>query len=144
VKGIIVVENNPKGNINTNVLDFAGNVSGVSVKNLTAADVPSLNAGELASLQKMTGSFILAHGFKATFTGSFDSISGSILADQISMTGNAGGKIKGSLVNLTTAPMTLNGSSEVKVGEKDTDKPAGVFYGRNYVPIMATYDEFRP
>jgi hypothetical protein len=144
VKGIIVVENNPKGNINTNVLDFAGNVTGVSVRDLTAADVPSLNSSELAELRKMTGSFILAHGFKASFTGSFESISGSILADQISMTGNAGGKIKGSMVNLTTAPMTLNGSSEVKVGEKDTDRPAGVYYGRNYVPVMATYDEFRP
>ena len=144
VKGIIVVENNPKGNAGTNVLDFAGNVSAVSVKNLTAADVPSLSPSELGELRKMTGSFILAHGFSATFTGSFDSIAGSILADRISMTGNAGGKINGSLVGLTTAPLTLNGSSEVRIGERDAAVPAGVFFGRNYLPVMPSYEEFRP
>lgn len=144
IKGIIVVENNPKGNPNTNVLDFAGNVSVESVRNLTPSDVPSLSASELAEIRKLTGSFILAHGFSAKFTGSFDTVSGSILADQISMTGNAGGKIRGSLVGLTPAPLTLKGSSEIRVGESDPGLPAGVFFGRNYVPDRATYEEFRP
>lgn len=144
VNGIIVVENNPKGNPNTNVLDFAGNVSVGSVKDLKASDVPSLSAAELSELRKMTGSFILAHGFSAKFTGSFGTVGGSILADQISMTGNAGGQINGSVVGLTPAPLTLNGSSEVRIGEPWPGRPAGVFFGRNYVPVAATYEEFRP
>jgi hypothetical protein len=95
-------------------------------------------------VRKLTGSFILAHGFSAKFTGSFGTVSGSILADQISMTGNSGGQINGSLVGLTPAPLTLNGSSEVRIGEGSPGLPAGVFFGRNYVPVAATYEEFRP
>jgi hypothetical protein len=136
IQGVIVTQNNPLGNLSTNILNFGGNVSAQPVSSLPES---------FGDLRKLTGSFLLAPGFQANFTGSFGTVAGAIIADKVSFNGNAGGTLMGSIVNLTNNPLTLNGSSEIIIASTGTtDYPAGVFFSSRYAALPDTYEEVKP
>lgn len=136
IQGVIVTQNAPLGNLTTNILNFSGNVSAQGVQTLDAS---------FGDLRTLTGSFVLAQGFAANFTGSFGTVAGAIIADKVSFSGNAGGTLMGSVVNLTNNPLTVNGSSEIVIASTGTmDYPAGVYFSSKYSPLPDTYEEIKP
>lgn len=136
IQGVIVVENAAPGDITTNQINFNGNATAKGVETLPAS---------YGNLRQLTGSFILAPNFSLSITGDFGSINGSIIADQISMTGNATGTIKGSVINNADNPMYVNGASDIIIASTGTTNyPAGVFFSSRYVPLADTYEEVHP
>ena len=133
IQGAIVVQNSPTGTISQDVLNFSGNTTVQGVETLPAS---------YGSLRSLTGAFLLAPGFAVNFTGDFGAVNGSIIADNVNFSGNAGGNINGSIVNLQNLPMTVNGSSDIIITSTGTTNyPTGVFFGSNYVPLADTYRE---
>jgi len=133
IQGVVVVANGVTFDGSKNVLNFSGNVAAKGVETLPAS---------YGDLRKLTGSFILAPGFKVEFSGSFGTVNGSIIASQVAMTGNAGGTVVGSVINNDPTTLTLNGSSQIDiVSTGTTNYPAGVFFGTHYTPLSDTYTE---
>ncbi len=139
IQGCIVVENNPLGSPATNTLNFAGNVSASGIETLpVSATYP---AGEVA----LKNAFLLAPNFSASFSGNFGTIGGSIIADKLSFSGNAGGTVNGSVIGLADQPLSLAGNSDIIISSTGTSQyPAGVFFGSQYVPLSDTYQEVVP
>jgi hypothetical protein len=131
-----VTQNNPIGNLSTNILTFSGNVSAAPVSTLPES---------FGDLRTLTGSFLLAQGFQTTFSGNFGTVNGAIIADKISFNGNAGGTVMGSIVSLTNNPLTVSGTSDVTIASTGTtDYPAGVYFSSKYSPLPDTYEEIKP
>jgi hypothetical protein len=139
IQGCIVVENNPKGTSATNTISFGGTVSASGIETLpTSSTFP---AAETA----LKNAFLLAPDFSVSFGGNFGTIGGSIIADNLSFSGNAGGTVNGSVVGLADSPLTLNGNSDIIINSTGTSQyPAGVFFGSQYVPLSDTYQEVLP
>ena len=136
IQGVIVTQNNPTGTISTNTISFKGGVDSTGVETLPAS---------FGKLREMTGSFLLAPGFATLFTGDFKTINGSILVSRLSMSGNAGGTILGTVVNLDDTLLSLAGSSEIVIASTGTSNyPTGVFFSSRYVPLADTYEEVKP
>jgi len=136
IQGVIVTQNNPIGNLTTNIMNFGGTVTAQSVSSLPES---------YGDLRTLTGSFLLAPGFQTTFTGNFGVLNGAIIADKISFSGNAGGTVMGSIVSLTTNPLTVSGTSDVVIASTGTsDYPAGVYFSSKYSPLPDTYEEIKP
>ncbi|HEX2973413.1 MAG TPA: pilus assembly PilX N-terminal domain-containing protein [Tepidisphaeraceae bacterium] len=144
IQGIIVSQtDNPTGTLATNVLDFKGNVTAYNLAGLDSSTATP--PGAATDLRKLTGAFILAPNFQVNFTGSFGTVAGSIIAGNVTMSGNAGGTVVGSIINLSDTTMTVNGSSEILVASTGTkDYPAGVYIEQYYRPCMDTYAEVKP
>jgi hypothetical protein len=133
LQGVIVTQNNPTGDTSTNTLSFAGNVSASGVQTLPAS---------FGNLRNLTGAAILAPDFAVSFGGNFGTIGGSIIASKMSFSGNAGGTVIGSVINLNDTAMTLAGSSDIIIQSQGTSQfPAGVKFGSNYAPLPGTYLE---
>jgi Tfp pilus assembly protein PilX len=139
VQGLIVVQNNPTGGTAGNALNFSGNVSASAISTLPA------NATFPAAERALTNVFLLAPEYKVSFSGNFGTIGGSMIADQFSFTGNAGGTVTGSVVGLADLPMTLSGNSDIIINSTGTTAfPPGVFFGSNYAPLPDTWQEVHP
>lgn len=137
VQGVIVVDNTNHGSLSTNVIDFSGNSA--SIKGVETLD------SSFGGLRNLTGSFILAPGFHVKFQGSFGSVNGSIISSQLTMSGNAGGTINGTVINVEDNAVSLNGSSEIIIASTGTTNyPSGVHFGSHYVPLPDTYEEVQP
>ena len=92
-----------------------------------------------------TGSFVLAPNFNVSFTGDFGTVGGSIVASKVSMSGSAGGTVRGSLINLDNTTMTLDGSSDVVIASTGTTNyPAGLYFPGHFAPIPGSYEEVVP
>jgi len=136
VQGLIVVQNNPPGDLTTNSISFNGTVSTQGVSTLPSS---------YGDLKKLTGAFVLAPDFKVSFGGNFGTVAGSIIASQVNMTGNAGGTVMGSVINLEDTVMNVSGSSDITIASTGTtDYPAGVYFSSHYVPLTDTYCEVKP
>uniref|UniRef100_UPI0025C4D0D4 pilus assembly PilX N-terminal domain-containing protein n=1 Tax=Halomonas sp. TaxID=1486246 RepID=UPI0025C4D0D4 len=93
IEGIIVGDGNWRGSTgSSNQFYFAGNVNSKSVE-----DLP--NEEQFEGLHEETGTFIMAPGFGVTFEGDFGTVNGAIAANGITFCGNAGGTIRGSVLN---------------------------------------------
>ena len=135
VQGLLVGPSSPTGNVSTNVVSFAGNVQVQGVETLPEA---------FGGLKKMTGSFLLAPGFAANFTGNFGRIDGSMVADKFTFSGSATGTIKGTMINMKDNLLTVGGSSEVIIaGDGTNNFPAGLTFGKKYEALPDTYEELR-
>jgi hypothetical protein len=113
--------------------------------NTNIQGVESLPAS-FGALRDLTGSFVLAPNFHATFSNNFSTINGSIIAGKVTMSGNAGGTILGTIVSLEpNAPFTLSGNTSITISSTGTTNyPAGVKFSAHYAPLADTYAEFRP
>jgi len=123
-----------------NQLNFAGNVQATPI-----SQMPTNNPAYNANLVQLSGSFMLAPEFKASFTGNFGTVGGSIVAGQVSMTGNAGGTVDGSVIGMTDNPLTLNGNASITISSTGTSNyPSGMSFGNMYTPLPGTYIEVAP
>jgi len=119
VTGIIVTNGDPTDNSAENRLQFTGNVTGHPITGL-----PQLP--QFAGLHSKKGTFIMAPGFHVGFGGSFSTLSGAIAANGITLWGNAGGTINGSIVNYSDTQMTLQGNTDLYFNRSGLEEvPAG-------------------
>ena len=133
IQGVIVVDTTAATDLVKNQLNFTGNVSASGVETLPAS---------YGNLRTLTGAFILAPNFATSFTGSFGTVAGSIIAGNVNFSGNAGGTVKGSIINMTNNPLSVNGSSDIIIASTGTSNyPTGVTFGLKYTPLPDTYVE---
>jgi Tfp pilus assembly protein PilX len=117
ITGIVVGDGDITDDSATNRIDFLGTVDSHSVEDLPA---------EYGDLVYETGTFVLAPGFGVSFGGDFETINGAIAANGIEFYGNAGGTIKGSVINYADTEMVLSGNSDLFFNRSaDTEIPAG-------------------
>jgi hypothetical protein len=117
ITGIIIGNGDLNFPSDENQLNFRGNVDSHSVSELDAT---------FGDIRQETGTFLLAPGFSASFGGSFETLNGVIAASGIEFFGNAGGTIKGSVINYSETPMSLDGSVDLVFDNfKLTENPAG-------------------
>lgn len=122
VQGIIAADSQA-GVINTaNSLQFTGQV--------VCQDVSTLTGSQFDGIRGETGTFLMAPGFYADFTGQANVINGVMAVGGIRFTGDAGGTINGSIINYSSVPVTLQGQSELLFNRSGTSQnPAG------FVPV---------
>jgi hypothetical protein len=89
-------------------LSFQGQVEAFGVEALPATP-------EFAAVKQMTGTFIAAPGFDVNFAGQFTTINGTVAADKLTFTGQSGGTIKGSLLGLSNAACTIEGTVDINI-----------------------------
>ena len=138
IQGIVVAQTDGNNNIGLdpaqNTISFTGNVS--------ASPLSSLGSGFALTLRNLSGGFVLAPGFGVSFTGNLGTISGSIVASKLDFTGNAGGTVVGSVINLNNTPFTMSGNANITIQNSGTTAyPAGVFFGSRFDPLPDTYVE---
>jgi hypothetical protein len=137
IQGAVVVQDNPTGSSNS--ITFSGNVSASSISTLPA------NGTFPAAERALTNAFILAPTFSVTFSGNFGTIGGSMVADQFTFSGNAGGTVNGSIIAFANKTMSLSGNSVILInGVGTTQFPSGVFFNSNYAPLADTWQEVHP
>lgn len=136
LNGVMVVQNNPTGTVTSNVIDFGGNVTFSGVETLPES---------YGDLRQLTGSMVLAPNFHLRMRGNFGVIGGSIIASQTEFSGNAGGTVRGSIINLDDTAFSLEGNTDILIESQGTSNyPAGVFFGSHYAPLPHTYAEVLP
>jgi hypothetical protein len=129
ITGIIVTNGSQTDDSGTNQLIFRGHVAGYSVAQLPQEP-------QFAGLHSQTGTFIMAPGFSVSFGGTFDTLGGAIGANGVEFFGNAGGIIRGSVVNYADKDMKLWGNSSLMFNRSGlAEVPAG------FVPkLVLRYD----
>ena len=140
--GVIVSQTGsgaPGFNASSNTISIAGNVSATTIDQLPAS-VPNA-----AALQQLTGAFMLAPNFAVSVTGNFGTVSGSIVVGQLTMSGNAGGTVQGSVIGMQDLPLSLNGHSSITISSTGTTNyPSGMSFGLEYTALPGTYLEVLP
>lgn len=138
IQGAIVVENNAKGTLAQNALEFQGGVSFTGID--TLPDTPAFPAG----LRALSGTMIAAEGASVEFGGGFGTVAASIFASQVTFRGNAEGTVAGSIVGLAANPMLFT-SRPITIQEQKGDRwPAGTNFRSSYALQAGTYREFSP
>lgn len=101
-------------------VSFMGQVEAFGVEALPATP-------QFAAVKEMTGTFIAAPGFDVNFAGQFTTINGTVAADKLTFTGGSGGTIKGSLLGLSGAPTTIEGTVNINIDRSggNTNPDAG-------------------
>jgi Tfp pilus assembly protein PilX len=136
IQGVIIVDPAAADDPVHNQINFTGSVAAQPVTSLDST---------FGTLPGLTGAFILAPNFGVNFSGDFGTIGGSIIASQVSMTGNAGGTIQGSVICVDNNPMLVNGSADIIIASTGTSQyPSGVNFGAYYRPLPDTYSEIVP
>lgn len=136
INGVIVTDVKNAFNATANQISFAGTVTANPVSSLDPNDP------QFQGLTGLTGSFLLAPDFLVSFTGNFGTVGGSIVAGQVSMTGNAGGTVQGSVIGMQDVPLTLNGHSSITISSTGTSNyPTGISFGNDFTPLPGTYME---
>ena len=134
---VIVTDGSETDNSGTNRIDFQGNVASYPVETLSSEDQ------HFDFVRDQTGTFMMAPGFQASFGGSFaladdggGGLVGAIAANGVEFYGNAGGTIRGSIINYSDTEMILSGNSDLYFNRSGlTEVPAG------FVPeIVMQYD----
>jgi len=119
VTGVIVTNGSQSDDSGTNGLKFTGTVDSYPVSELPQET-------QFAGLQTKTGTFIMAPGFAVHFGGNFSTLNGAIAANGVSFSGNAGGTVRGSVINYANNQMSLSGNSDLRFNRSGLDEvPAG-------------------
>lgn len=106
--GVIATQDAGDNHYTTNTIEFSGNLTVRGVEDLPATS-------EFATLRTMPGSFILAPGFGASFAGNFGTVSGCMAADSFSFVGNAGGTVRGGIINYSDSTFRMTGNSTILI-----------------------------
>jgi hypothetical protein len=131
-----VIVGEPAGTIATpNLITFSGN----GVAKLPLSSLPNLP--QFDGVRDLTGTFIIAPRWEVQIAGNFVSAAGSIIADKITMTGNAPATITGTLLNLGNYPLTVTGSSGLSLSAPAEEKHPGVRFTERFVPVKSSYKE---
>jgi hypothetical protein len=139
IRGAIVVENNPPGDLTKNTIDFASNATINGVEALP--DTP-----QWAEIKELGGAAIIAPNFAVSISSNFGSVGGMIVAGQITLDSNASGTVVGGFMSLSNdAPVTFSSNANILVQTRIANNtPAGLYFDKNYVPRPETYAEFVP
>ena len=134
INGMVVTEDSDNP-IQSCQLNFAGGMQAFGVE--TLPDTP-----EFAEVRQHTGTFVVAPGFGVTFSAQFSTINGTIAADQLTFTGQAGGIVNGAVIGLSERPMALDGGVEIHVDRLNAyPNPAGFVETMALEPDPASYTE---
>ena len=135
VIGVIVADPPSVDNLNANQVKFTGNISSAGVENLPAG-------AAYDGLRDLTGSFLLTPGFSAQFSGNFNTVNGCMVASEFKFTGNAGGTIKGGVVNLRDSTFQMTGNARLVIDrEHAVHEPAGIVSSTTLVCVSGSYAE---
>ena len=137
INGVIITEKKAGESLANCTIEFTGNVDfpGVGVLPDTAA---------YTDLKELTGTILLAPGFKLDFSGSSNTASGVMAADQFAFTGNSelSGDMFGTVLGLTDAPLILTGSTDLRFNRPDDDQdPAGFVQPIQFLPVLGSYKD---
>lgn len=133
--GVIVTEEPPVENLSANQIHFLGNTTVSSVANLP-------DESRYDGLHDQTGTFMLAPGFQAKFTGNFSTIHGVMAAGQLVFDGDARGTVYGGILNLSSAPLTLTGNTDLTIDKENADlTPTGLSGCYSLVCVRGSYRE---
>ncbi len=117
--GVVVTEGDLDAPNSEDILDFSGNLNCQSVSQLP-------QGSQFDELREMTGTFILAPGFRVSFSGNFETMTGVIAASGITFGGNARGTITNSVINYSDSPLTITGNSDVIIDRSNSvSNPSG-------------------
>jgi len=135
VCGIVVCEEPAVANLDVNQLKFTGTLSASGVEHLP-------DESRYDGLRHETGTFVLAPGFKAVFSGNFNTLNGSIVADQVCFSGNIAGTVRGNVLNMSPYNLTMVGDAHVTIDKSNTpDHPAGLSRNYSLVCVKRSYRE---
>ena len=133
--GCIVCETPAVNNLSNNQVKFTGNLTTSGVENLPAGS-------QYDGLRDLTGSFLLAPGFSAQFSGNFNTINGCMVASEFKFTGNSGGIVKGGVVNLQDSTFEMSGNSPIIIDKQHAvEEPAGIVSSYKLVCVTGSYVE---
>jgi hypothetical protein len=140
LQGVIVAANSAGGAtaLNTNNgITFSGGV--------TASDVMSLDSS-FADLKALGGgAIVLAPTFAITFSGSSNSLGGTIAGSKLVMSGSSGGNVTGSVMILDNQPTVFSGSAGINIAAKGSAAGiTGMRFDSRYSPAPGTYEEVMP
>jgi len=133
--GVIVCETPAVDSLTANTLNFTGNLSVSSIANLPSG-------AQYDGLRDMTGTFLLAPGYSAKFTGNFHTVSGCMVASEFQFTGNALGVVQGGVINLRDSQFAVTGNAIIQIDKENADEhPAGLTSGFRLVCVSGSYSE---
>jgi hypothetical protein len=140
LQGVIVAANSAGGAtaLNTNnAITFSGSVS--------ASDVSSLDSS-FADLKALGGgAIILAPTFNVSFSGSTNSLGGTIAGSKLTMSGSSGGNVTGSVMIMDNQATVFSGSAGITIAGKGTSNGiTGMRFKSYYVSKPDSYDEVMP
>ena len=119
ITGMIVADGDVEDDSGTSQLNFHGNVVSQPVTSLP-------DETQFQQIRNETGTFVIAPGFRLSFTGNFTTLNGAIAGNGIEFSGNAGGTISGSIINYSDQVMTVSGNSDLYFNRSGvTQSPAG-------------------
>ena len=137
IQGVIVVQNNPTGSVDTNSITFGGNITHQGVETLP-------NSAPFVGLPQLSGSFLLAPKFTVTMTGNSNNVGGTIVTGRLDISGTAGANVKGTVINLEDTAVNMTGTSDIIIRSSGADKyPAGITFGSHFTPNYKTYTELQ-
>ena len=135
VIGTIVCQEPAIDDLRKNSLHFSGNMSTAGVEHLPPG-------GAFDGLRELTGSFLLAPGFSATFTGNFNTVNGCMVGSQFDFAGGSGGRVKGSILNLRDSDFQISGDAHLAIDRENANpNPAGLTSSYRLVCVSGSYSE---
>ena len=148
IRGVVFGPTAPTGTLASNVIEFKGSATAYDMATLSSVYDMTVAANSTefpAELLNLKGASVLAPKFHVIFTGGYASISGTIVSDQLSFTGSAGGNINGYVFGLSNQRLYVGGSGVIQLEKPATSLwPAGVYFRSSYAPQSKTYREFAP
>jgi hypothetical protein len=133
--GVIVADPPAVDNLTANQVKFTGNISTSGVENLPAG-------ATYDGLRDLTGAFLLTPGFSAQFTGNFNTVNGCMVASEFKFTGNAGGTVRGGIVNLRDSTFQMTGDARLVIDRQHAvQDPAGIVSSTTLVCVSGSYAE---
>lgn len=136
VTGVIVTQDAGQDNYDANNIKFSGQVNASGLASLP--DTP-----EWATLRQMDGTFLLAPGFSADFSGQFGTVSGTMAAECFRFSGQAEGNIKGSVLNYSQdVDFVMSGQGKIVIDRSNMpEQPAGFRSQGVLTLISGSYQE---
>ncbi len=133
--GLVVCEPPTVNNLTANQIKFTGNLTTSGVENLPAES-------QYDGLRDLTGTFLLAPGYSTQFTGNFSTVNGCMVASEFKFTGNAGGTIRGGIVNLADSSFQITGNANLAIDRQNAvANPAGLSSPYRLVCVSGSYAE---
>lgn len=129
ITGIIAAAGDVNDDSGQNQLIFRGTVDSYPVSALPADS-------QYDGIRDLDGTFICAPGFATSFGGNFHTVNGTIASNGVEFFGNAGGTIKGSVINYADDTMTLDGNSDLLFNRSGTTTSPPGFIPR----VILLYD----
>ncbi len=134
VTGVIVGDGDWTDDSATNQILFRGTTDAYSVSDLTGS--------QFDTLKTLPGTFVLAPGFSLDFGGTFRSASGAIAGNGISLQGNAGLAVRGSVINYANNTMHVQGNGAIHFNRSGLSSvPAGFVPQLVLIYQPASYNE---